>query len=99
MRCIHGYTNCVAHNDLITWVSKNAREMLISEFSQDEKIIPCTRTIIYNKCEQMNLLGDILNAGDNVDDQEDYVFTGSFYKLAPTVIDDYTKKKLMNIQL
>ena len=73
--------------------------MLISEFSQYEKVILCTRTIIYNKFEQMNLLGDILNAGDNVDDQEDYGFTGSFYKLAPTVIDDYTKKKLLNFQL
>ena len=22
--CIHGYTNCVAHNDFITWLSKNS---------------------------------------------------------------------------
>ena len=41
----------------------------------------------------MNLLGDILNAGDNVDGQEDYGFTGSFFKITPTVIDKYTKKK------
>ena len=34
--CIHGYMNCVAHNDLITWVSKNSYEMLLSEFSQAE---------------------------------------------------------------
>ena len=33
-----------------------------------------------------------MNAGDNVDDQEDYGFRGSFFKIAPTVIDDYTKK-------
>ena len=47
----------------------------------------------------MNLLGDILNAGDNVDDQEDYGFRGSFFKIAPTLIDDYTKKKCLNMQL
>ena len=35
--CSHGYTNCVTHTDLITWVSKSSWEMLISEFSQAEK--------------------------------------------------------------
>ena len=45
--------------------------MLLSEFSQAEKIFPCLRTIIINDCEQNNMLGGILNAGDNVDDQED----------------------------
>ena len=79
MICIHGYTNCVAHNDLITWVSKNSWEMLLSEFSQAEKIIPCPRILICNNCEQNNLLGDILNAGDNVDDQEDYGFRGYIF--------------------
>ena len=33
LRCIHGYTNYVAHNYLITWVSKNSWGMLFSEFS------------------------------------------------------------------
>ena len=47
----------------------------------------------------MNLLGDISNAGDNVNYQEDYGFTGSLFKIAPTVIDDCTKKKWMNMQL
>ena len=46
----------------------------------------------------MNLLGGILNAGDNVDDQEDYGFRGSFFKISPTVIYHYTKK-IMNMQL
>ena len=50
--------------------------MLLSEFSQAGKIIPFPRTIICNNCEQNNLLGDILNSGDNVDDQEDYGFKG-----------------------
>ena len=54
-------------------------------------IISCPSTIICNNCEQMNLLGDILNAGDNFDDQWDYGFRGSFLKIAPTVIDDFTK--------
>ena len=47
----------------------------------------------------MNVLGDILNAGEIVEYQEYYGFTGSFFKIAPTVIDEYTKKKLMNMQL
>ena len=88
---IHGYTNCVPHYDLINWVSKHSWEMLLSVFSQAGKIIPRPRTIICNNCEQNNLLSDILNAGDNVDDKEDYDVTGSFLKIAPTVIDDYTK--------
>ena len=66
--------------------------MLLSEFSQAEKNIPCPRKIICNNREQNIMLGDILNAGDNVDDQEDYGFRGSFFKIPPTVIDDYTKK-------
>ena len=72
--------------------------MLLSEFSQYEnKSSP--RTIICNDCEQMNMLSDILNAGENIEDQEDYGFTGSFFKIGPTVLDDYTNNKLMNMQL
>ena len=41
LRCSHGYTNCVTHTDLITWVSKYSWEMLLSEFSQAEKISAC----------------------------------------------------------
>ena len=36
LRCIHGYTNYVARNYLITWVSKNSWEILFSEFLQAE---------------------------------------------------------------
>ena len=36
---------------------------------------------------------------DNVDDKEYYGFIGSFFKISPTVIDDYTKKKYLNMQL
>ena len=64
---IHGYNNCVAHNDQITWVSKNSWEMLPSEFSHAERIIACRRKIICNKCEKNNTRGEIWNAGDNVD--------------------------------
>ena len=56
--------------------------MLLSKFLQAQIIIPCHRTIICNNCEQMNVLGDILNAGDNEEDQEDYGFTGSFSKIS-----------------
>ena len=43
------------------------------------------------------MIGEILNTGDNVDDQEDFGFSGSYFKFAPTVIDDYTKKKDLNM--
>ena len=67
LRCIHGYNNLVAHNYLITSVSKNSWEMLLSKFSQAKKIIPCPSTIIFNNFEQNTLLGGILNTGDSVD--------------------------------
>ena len=40
------------------------------------------------------MISEILNAGDNVDDQEDYRFIGSYFNISPTVIDDYTKKEV-----
>ena len=39
-----------------------------------------------------------MNAGNNVDDQEIFGFTKSFFKIAPTNIDEYTKNKLLNMQ-
>ena len=45
------------------------------------------------------MVGGILNAGDNVDYQEYYGFRGSCFKIAPTVIDNYTKNKFLNMQL
>ena len=41
----------------------------------------------------------ILNADDNDGDQEDYGFRGSFFKITLTAVYDYTKKKLLNMQL
>ena len=73
--------------------------MLLSEFSQAVKIIECARTIICNNCEQNNLVGGILNAGDNDYDQEDYGFIASYFKISPTVINYYTKRKFLNMQL
>ena len=72
--------------------------MLLSEFSRAKIISECHRTIVCNKCEQNNMRGEILNAGDNVDDQENSGFTGSYFKIAPTYIDDYTKNKFLNMQ-
>ena len=93
LRCINGYTYCVSHTDSITWVSNSSWDMLLSEFLHAERISVCPRTIIYNKCEQSNIRGDILNAGDNVDDQEIFGFTESHFKIASPNIDDYTKNK------
>ena len=36
---------------------------------------------------------------DGVDDQEDYRFRRSFFNPPPTVLDYYTKKKCLNMQL
>ena len=99
LRCIHGYTNCVGHNDLITWVSKNPWEVLLYDLKKSENTISYPKRIICNNFEQNILLVDILNTGDNIDDREYYGVRGSFFKIAPTVIDDYTKNKWMNMQI
>ena len=39
-----------------------------------------------------------MNAGDNVDDQENFGFTESYFKIAPTNIYDSTKTKLLNMK-
>ena len=97
LRCIHGYTNCTRHTDSITWVSKISWENLLSEFLHAERISACPKTIICNTCEQNNMRGEILNDGENVDDQN-FGFTESYLKIAPTNIDGYTKNKILNMQ-
>ena len=99
LRCSHGYTNCVGHTDFITWVSKHSWEMLLSEFSHAERISACPGKIICNNREKNNMIGEALNAGGNVDDDEYFGFTGSHFKTSPTVIDDYTKNKFLNMQV
>ena len=64
--------------------------MLLSEFIHTVKNIPCPRTTICNKCENSNTSGDILNVGDNFDDKEMFGFSESYFKRAPTNIDEYT---------
>ena len=72
--------------------------MLLSEFSHDERISACTRTIIFNKYEQNNMEGEILNGGENVDYQENFAFTGSYFKMLSTNINDYIKNNFLNMQ-
>ena len=72
--------------------------MLLSEFIHAVQISACPRTTISNKYEQSNTSGDILNAGDNVDDEGNFGFSESFFKIAPTNIDECTKNKLPNMQ-
>ena len=76
MRRVHGYTNYVAQNELITWVLKNSWKMFFSGIPQALEIKPCLRRTICNTCEKINMSGDILNANENVVDQEDFGFTG-----------------------
>ena len=71
--------------------------MLLSEFIHAVKIIPCPGKKIWNKCEQSNTSGEILNAGDNVDDEEMFGFSESYFKTAPTNIDEYIFLRL-NLQ-
>ena len=62
------------------------------------KNIPYPRTKICNKCEQSNTSGDILNAGENVDDEEMFGFSEYYFNFVPTNIDEYTKSKLLHLQ-
>ena len=80
LRCCHGYTNYVGQKQIITWVSKNTWDIFYSEFPQAQVILPCTRTIIFNYCEQKYVAGDTLYAGGNGDQQDDFGFSGSFSK-------------------
>ena len=98
LRCIHGYTNCMRHTNLITWVSNYACMMLLSEFNHAVKIISCPRTTICNKCEQSNMSGDILNTGEKSDDEEMSWFSESYFKTAPHHLDEYTKLKILKLQ-
>ena len=51
----------------------------------EQKKTSSPRTIICNTCEKMNVSGDILNAGGNVEVLEDYGFKGSFFKTPPSL--------------
>ena len=53
LRCIHGYTNFMRHTDLISWVSKNYWEMLLSDFSHAERISACPKTIFCNNVNKI----------------------------------------------
>ena len=74
LTCIHGYTNYVAQNELITWVSKTSWKMFLFDFPQALEINPCPSTNICNTCKEINVAGDILNVGGNVEHQEDNGF-------------------------
>ena len=80
------------HTDLITWVSNSSWDMLLSEFIHSVKIIPCPSTTICNKFGQSNTSGDIMNVGEKFDDKEIFGFSESFFKIAPTNINEYTRK-------
>ena len=86
------------HTDLITWVLNYAWMMLLSEFNHTVKIISCPRAKRYNKCEQSNMSGDILNAGDNSHYEEIFGFSESYFKSAPSHLDECTKHKILKLQ-
>ena len=72
-------------------------EMFLSESPQARVINPYPRTTIYDYCEQINVSGDILYSGGNVEEQEDYGFSGSLKK-KNIIIDGSTKNKLTRIK-
>ena len=39
-----------------------------------------------------------MNSSDNVDDKESFGISESFFKIASTNIDEYTKNKLLNLK-
>ena len=78
--CNNGYTNHIEKNVLITWVQKKSWKISLSGFLQELDINPSPRTIVCNNCKIINVSGDILNAGGNVEDEDDYGFTGYFSK-------------------
>ena len=86
------------HTDLITWVSNYAWMMLLSEFDDAVKINSCPTTTICNKCEQSNMSGNILNAGEISDDEETFGFSESYFKTAPSHLDECTKHKILKLQ-
>ena len=97
LRCIHGYSNCMRHTDLVTWVSNSACKMLLSEFIHAVKISPCPRTTVCNKCAQSNTSGDILITGDNAHDEDIFGFSESYFKTAPSHLDECTKNKILKL--
>ena len=46
----------------------------------------------------MNVTGDLLNAGINFENQEDYGIRGSFFNIVVYVTDDSTKKIFMKMK-
>ena len=58
----------------------------------------CPRTTICNKFAQSNTSGDILNTGDNADDEEIFGCSEYYFKIAPRHLDECTKNKLLNLQ-
>ena len=57
--------------------------MFFSESPQSLEINTCPRTSIHNTYELMNVPGDVLNNVGNVEDKDDYGFTGLFSKKPP----------------
>ena len=98
LRCIHGYSNCMIHTDLITWVSNSACKMLLSQCIHDVKISPCPRTTVCNKCAQIHMSDEILITGDNADDEEIFGLSESYFKTAPSHLDEYIKNKILKLQ-
>ena len=72
--------------------------MLLSEFPHALEINPCPRKIVCNTYEVIHMSGFIWNDDKNIEDGDEYGFTGSFFKKAPIIIDDNIKKQLMKIQ-
>ena len=65
--------------------------MLLYGFLQSFDINPCPMKYFYNTCELIKVSGNILNTDENVEDEDDYGFIGSFFKKALIIVDDNTK--------
>ena len=72
-------------------------EMLLYDFPQSLDINPCPRTIVCNTCELIHMSGDIFNADENVRDEDEYGFTGSFFKTLLITMYENVKIQLMRM--
>ena len=86
------------HTDLITWVSNSAWKTLLFQFIHAVLINPCPRTTSCNKCAQSSTSDDILITGDNADDEDIIGFSESYFKTAPSHLDECTKHKILKLQ-
>ena len=73
--------------------------MFLSKFPQALDLNPCPRTILCYTCEVIHMLGGIFIAGKLFVDEDEYGFTGLFFKKGSFIIYENTKIQLITMQI